>query len=75
MISDTYVNKTKAATKQFAFRTVIGRDEGGPGSLKGSCFCLNISANCSIRCDDSSMASAERSSNVTRSTKKIRNRD
>lgn len=64
------MNKTNACTRKFEDLTVEGSDEGGPGSLSGSCFCLNISANCSIRCDDSSMASADKSSKVTRSTKK-----
>lgn len=69
--STTYVNNTNDCTIKLDFVIVIGKDEGGPGSLIGSCFCLNISASCSILWEDSNMASAERSSRVTKSTRKI----
>lgn len=45
----TYVNITNDCTRKLEGFIVIGNDEGGPGSLIGSCFCLNISASCSIR--------------------------
>lgn len=67
----THVNKTNPCAIQFDCFTVMGNGDGGPGSLIGCCFCLNISANCSILCEDSSMASADKSSKVTRSTTTI----
>jgi hypothetical protein len=64
----TYMIRTKHCVKQFACLSFGGNATGGPGSDSGSWAWLNVSASCSILWLDSSIASAERSSNVTRST-------
>ena len=42
---------------------------GGPGSDKGSARRLNVEASWFIRCEDSNIASEDRLSSVTKSTK------
>lgn len=54
-----------------AVRGLPGKGFGGPGSGKGSTLLLNKSASCSTRWLDSNMASADKSSSVTKSTKNI----
>ena len=68
----TYIIRTKHCVKQFACLNFGGNATGGPGSDNGSWAWLKVSASCSILWLDSSIASAERSSNVTRSTVKQR---
>jgi hypothetical protein len=71
-LNGTYIIRTKHCVKQFACLNFGGNATGGPGSDNGSWAWLNVSASCSILWLDSSIASAERSSNVTRSTVKQR---
>lgn len=54
----------------YAVRGLPGKGCGGPGSGRGSTRLLNKSANCSTLWLDSSMASADKSSRVTKSTKR-----
>jgi len=51
-----------------------GKIPGGPGSVRGSCLRLNALASWSILWLDSSIASEDRSSRVTRSTAKRHNK-
>jgi hypothetical protein len=69
-LNDTYIIRTKHCVKQFACLNFGGNATGGPGSDNGSWAWLNVSASCSILWLDSSIASADRSSSVTRSTVK-----
>ena len=55
-------------TNKFARLTLGGIIPGGPGSDKGSALRLKFEANWFILWEDSSMASDERLSSVTRST-------
>jgi len=71
-LNDTYIIRTKHCVKQFACLNFGGNATGGPGSDSGSWAWLKVSASCSILWLDSSIASADRSSNVTRSTVKQR---
>ena len=71
-LNDTYITRTKHCVKQFACLNFGGNATGGPGSDNGSWAWLKVSASCSILWLDSSIASADRSSNVTRSTVKQR---
>jgi len=71
-LNDTYIIRTKHCVKQFACLNFGGNATGGPGSDNGSWAWLNVSASCSILWLDSSIASADRSSSVTRSTVKQR---
>ena len=55
-------------TKRLAFLTFGGMIPGGPGSVKDSAFLRKAAANWSIRWLDSSIASDDKLSNVTKST-------
>lgn len=69
------MNNAKDCAIQLVFLICSGREVGRPGSLSGSRFCLKTSANCSIRWEDSNIASADKSSNVTKSTKKNKHKN
>ena len=64
----TYIKRPMIWTNKFARLTFGGIIPGGPGSDKGSALRLKFEANWFILWEDSSMASDERLSSVTRST-------
>ena len=64
----TYIKRPMIWTNKFARLTLGGIIPGGPGSDKGSALRLKFEANWLILWEDSSMASDERLSSVTRST-------
>ena len=64
----TYIKRPMIWTNKFARLTLGGIIPGGPGSDKGSALRLKFEANWFILWEDSSIASDERLSSVTRST-------
>lgn len=67
---NVFSRRTKICTNTFALDIGGGNGPGAPGSLNPGNLTFASSARWSIRCDDSSIASADKSSRVTKSTEK-----